>query len=292
MELGGDTLGLQSLQPPLHRPPACNAVTGSHAGVCGRVALCVLAVARVLHDDRTGLGQVPAAERFRAVAAQVCRHPASGRAAPEGVTGGIYLQLIRVFKDELDGPCQVLTGGLRTGTVDQGKGVVAHLGQLQSVGEAIVHGPHIDKTAASIANGESLTRGSLEEKHPRVLLGGINGFFFLGINIIEDRVPGLCMEVHRIYNLHGLVRVDMAVPSQPQVTQGVPTVIAAIRWKDQPAIAAKDGITHHIGYGRVGSIEGVPILRRKIRCQRLRPCGSGHLRSAAAGAQKQCGYGR
>lgn len=76
-----------------------------------------------------------------------------------------------------------------------------------------MHGPHIGKTAASIANGESLTRGSLEEKQPRVLLGGISGFFFLGLNIIEDRVPGLCMEVHRICNLHGLVRVDMAVPS-------------------------------------------------------------------------------
>ena len=69
VELGGDALGFQSLQPPLHRPPACNAVTGSHAGVCGRVALCILAVSCVLHDNRAGAGQITAAERFRAITA-------------------------------------------------------------------------------------------------------------------------------------------------------------------------------------------------------------------------------
>ena len=39
MELGGDALGLQSLQPSLHSTPACDAVIGSHAGIGGRVAL-------------------------------------------------------------------------------------------------------------------------------------------------------------------------------------------------------------------------------------------------------------
>ena len=194
-----------------------------------------------------------------------------------------------MFKDEGDRPRQILTGGLRAGAVDQSKGVVAHLAEFQGMGEAVVHGPHIGKTTAGIANGEPLTGGPLEEKQPCILLGGISRFFFIRINVVENRVPRLCMEVHRICNLYGLVRVDMAVPSQPQITQGISAVIAGIRREDQPAIAAKDRVACHIGYGRAGSIGGVPILRRKICCRQLRTCGSGHLRSAAAGAQKQRG---
>ena len=41
----------EQLQPPLHQPPAGNAVAVAHAGIGGRVKLAVFAVAGVLQDD-------------------------------------------------------------------------------------------------------------------------------------------------------------------------------------------------------------------------------------------------
>ena len=283
MELGGDALGLQSLQPPLHGTPACDAVIGPHAGIGGRVALCVLTVTRVLHDDRSGPGQIPAAEACRTIAAQICRHPRSGGAAPERVAGGIHFQLVRVFKNKCDSPRQILTGGLRARAVNQCKSVVAHFGQFQRMGETVVHGPDIGETAASVAYGKAFAGSTLEEKQSRVFLGGVSRFFLICINVIEDRIACFGVEVHIIYDFHGLVRVDIVVPSQPQVPQGISTVVASIYREDQPAIAAKDGIVYHIGYGGIGSIRSIYALRGKAACQWFRACGSGYLRSSAAG---------
>ena len=66
-------------------------------------------------------------EAFCAVAAKPCCHSCSCRAAPKGIIRSVYLQFFRMIKDKCDGSSEILTGSLRTRTVDQSKGVVAHL---------------------------------------------------------------------------------------------------------------------------------------------------------------------
>ncbi len=95
-----------------------------HAGEGGGIVLCVVAVAGVLHDDGAGAGQVVSAEGRRAVGAQPRRHPCPRRAAPEGVALQVHLEFLGVVRDEGDGRGQILAGGLGSGAVEEGKGIV------------------------------------------------------------------------------------------------------------------------------------------------------------------------
>ena len=126
-------------------------------------------------------------------------------------------------------------------------------------------------------------RLTLEEKQSCVFLVRVSRFFRFGINVIENRIACFGVKVHIIYDFHGFVRVDITVPSQPQVPQGISAIVAGIYREDQPAIAAKDGIVYHIRYGGIGSIRSIYALRGKAACQWFRACGSGYLRSSAAG---------
>ncbi len=56
-------------------------------------------------------------------------------------------------KDEADGSCQILAGGLCAGAVNESEGVVALLGKLQRMREAVVHRAYIGESAARIAYG-------------------------------------------------------------------------------------------------------------------------------------------
>ena len=261
----------QRLQTGLHDPPGGDAVGISHAGVGGGIVRGVLAQAGVLHDHRAGAGQIIAAEGCGAVGSQPGRHPCARRAAPQGVAGGVHLQLAGVVKDKGNGPGQILAGGLRPGTVDEGKGVVAHAGQLQGVRKAVVHGAHIGESASRVAHGEPRPRLPPEKEEPRILLGRIGGLLLVGINIIEDGLTGQSPLLQRVDNLHRLIGVDVAVVGQVQRPQGAAAVIAVVDGKKQPAVIPKGGIVPHRFDGRVHSkfsVQGQlpllhsPLLRR------------------------------
>ena len=78
-------------------------------------------------------------------------------------------------KDEADGSCQILAGGLCAGAVNESEGVVALLGKLQRMREAVLHGAHIGKGTACIADSEFLS-GDLKKNNPVSSLAGSAAF--------------------------------------------------------------------------------------------------------------------
>ena len=124
-----------------------------------------------------------------------------------------------MFKDKTNRPGQILTGGIPAGTVDEGKGVIAHFRKLQRVGKAVVHRAHIGKSAASIADGKLFAGISLEKEQARICLRRVGGFFRVGIDVIKDRFSGLGAAFHVIGDLHRLVGVNLRVPCEPQFSQ-------------------------------------------------------------------------
>ena len=64
MKLRVDPGLLHGFEPRLHDPPAGDAVPVTDTGIGGRITFGILAQSRVLHDDRTGTGQITAAKGF------------------------------------------------------------------------------------------------------------------------------------------------------------------------------------------------------------------------------------
>ena len=82
MKLRVDPGLLHGFEPRLHDPPVGDAVAVTVTGIGGLITFGLLAQSRVLHDDRTGTGQITAAKGFCTVRPQPRRHPRSCRAAP------------------------------------------------------------------------------------------------------------------------------------------------------------------------------------------------------------------
>ena len=108
-----------------------------------------------------------------------------------------------------DGLGQVGVGGV--GTVNEGEGVVAHSAQFQGVGEAVMHGPHVHE-AAGVDHGKFGPRLSPEQKQPCIPFGWVRLHLLLGVNGVKDLFPSGGPADHVIDDLHGLIRLDVAVP--------------------------------------------------------------------------------
>lgn len=223
--------------------------------------MAVLAVTGILHDDsRRARKRIPA-KPCRAIGTKVRRHAGACAAAPQGVALHINTQVFRMGKDKADGPGQILTGGLCAGTVDQREGIVAHLAQLQRMGEAVVHRPHIGKAAACIADGKLRSRLAPEEEQAGIPFGRICRLLRLSVDVEEDHIPGCGMVVHVVDDLHRLVRPDVAVPGQAQLPQGFAGIVPLVHGEDQAAIITKDRIVHHIRDGRICRIGSILCQR-------------------------------
>ena len=246
MKLRVDPGLLHGFESHLHDPPVGDAVPVTDTGIGGRIAFGILAQPRVLHDDRTGTGQITAAKGFCTVRPQPRRHSRSCRAAPEGVAIGVHFQFVRMVKDEADGSCQILTGSLCAGAINESEGVVALLGKLQRMREAVLHGPHIGKGTACIADGELLAGDSLEEKQSRILLGRFSRLFLVGVDVIEDGLAVRCPLSQGVHDLHRFVRVDVAVIGQPEIFQRIAAVIGILHRKQQPSVRAEHWVMLHI----------------------------------------------
>ena len=82
MKLRVDPGLLHGFEPRLHDAPVGNSISVTDTGIGGRIAFGILAQSRVLHDDRTGTGQIAAAKGFCTVRPQPRRHPCTCRTAP------------------------------------------------------------------------------------------------------------------------------------------------------------------------------------------------------------------
>ena len=151
-----------------------------------------------------------------------------------------------MVKDEADSSCQVLAGGLCAGAVNKSEGIIAFLGKLQRMREAVLHGTHIGKGTARIADGELLTGSSLEEKQSCIFFGRVSGLFLIGVDVIEDGLAVRCPLSQGVHDLQRFVRIDMAVVGQLKLFQSVAAVVGILYREQQPSVRAEHWSILHI----------------------------------------------
>ena len=151
-----------------------------------------------------------------------------------------------MVKDEADGSCQILAGGLCAGAINESEGVVALLGKLQRMREAVLHGPHIGKGTACIADSEFLAGDSLEEKQSCIFFGRVSRLFLVGVNVIEDGLAVRCPLSQGVHDLHRFVWINMAVVGQPEFFQSVAAVVGILYREQQPSVRAEHWSILHI----------------------------------------------
>ena len=151
-----------------------------------------------------------------------------------------------MVKDEADGSCQVLADGLCAGAINESEGVVALLGKLQRMREAVLHGAHIGKGTACIADGELLAGDSLEEKQSCIFFGRVSRLFLVGVDVIEDGLAVRCPLSQSVHDLHRFVRINMAVVGQLKFFQSVAAVIGILYREQQPSVRTEYWSILHI----------------------------------------------
>ena len=151
-----------------------------------------------------------------------------------------------MVKDEADGSCQVLAGGLCAGAINESEGVVALFGKLQRMREAVLHGPHIGKGTACIADGELLAGDSLEEKQSCIFFGRVSRLFLVGVDVIEDGLAVRCPLSQGVHDLHRFVWINMAAVGQLKFFQSVAAVVGILYREQQPSVRAEHWNILHI----------------------------------------------
>ena len=176
VELCIDPTGGHGIQTGFHDPPGGDAVCVSHTYESGRVFRRIFVQAGILYDDGTGPGQIVPAESCRTIASQPSCHPRPRRSAPQGVAAGVYSEFADMVKNENNRLGKILAGSLGPGAVNRCKGIVAMSGQLQRVGKAVVHSPHIGESTAGVAHSESGIRFTPEKEQTCILLVRVCAF--------------------------------------------------------------------------------------------------------------------
>ena len=117
-------------------------------------------------------------------------------------------------------------------------------GQLQRVGKAVVHSPHIGESTAGVAHSESGIRFTPEKEQTCILLVRVCCFLFGSINVVKNCLSGLCPRLQRIDNIQCLVGINVAVKSQPQIPQGPAAPVTVVRGKQQTAVISKSRVVY------------------------------------------------
>ena len=112
--------------------------------------------------------------------------------------------------------------------------------------EAVLHGTHIGKGSACIANGKLLAGCSFEEEKTRILLGWVSRLFLGCVNIVENGLSSFCPLSQGVHDLHRFVRIDVAVIGQPEFFQSVAAVIGILYREQQPSVRAEHWVMLHI----------------------------------------------
>lgn len=230
------------LRPALHRGPARNAVIPPHTAIGRGIIRGVIRVTRVLNHRGARARKIRFAEPARAIGRKGRGHPAARRTAPKRIAGSIHLEFLRVGEDEGNGPGEILHRGAATRPIDQSEGVVAFLGDLEGMGKAIMHRPDVDEAASCIANRELRPGIAAEKEEARVSFVVIGRLLFLAIDIKEDTLPGRSAGMEGIHDLHRLIGVDVGIPSQAQVPQRVPAIVALVHGEQKAPVVSKGGV--------------------------------------------------
>ena len=77
-----------------------------------------------------------------------------------------------------------------------------------------MHGTHIGEAASGIADCKLCTGITPEKEESCIFLCRVCHFFFIGVDIIKDGFSRSSAGPHIVCDLHGLVRIDVAVPGK------------------------------------------------------------------------------
>ena len=149
-----------------------------------------------------------------------------------------------------------------------------------------MHGAHIDKAAASVHNGKRSPFPAFEEKKARVLFAGVRRLFGNAVDIIKYRFILLRPLPKVIDNGCRLLGVDVTVPNESEVFQGVTAPVACMNGEKEPPVRFKNRRFHNLFDGRLlremSVHRRVPFLYGLLFLQRL-----ARLHVPAAGTKEQ-----
>ena len=114
-----------------------------------------------------------------------------------------------------------------------------------------MHRAHISEPTARIAHGKFHAGRALEEEQTRIALVGISVLLRFSVNIVKDGFAVQGAIAQGVHDLHGFVRINVAVPRQAQIAQRIAAEIARVHRKEQPPVIAEGGIVEHRLNGRI-----------------------------------------
>src|SRR5699024_3748310 len=109
--------------------------------------------------------------------------------------------------------------------------------------KTVLHSSYIGKAASGVADGKAGPRYPFEKEEASILLGGVSRLFSLGVDAKKDCLAVGCPVVEGVDDPYRLGGVDVAVPCQLQLAQGVPAVVPVIHREQQPAILPKHRVS-------------------------------------------------
>ena len=112
--------------------------------------------------------------------------------------------------------------------------------------EAVVHRADEHHSAARVAYRDLAVFIPFEEEQPRIAFRRISRLFRVRVYVAEDFIARLGVRFHIVCDLHGLVRVDMAVPRQIEVAERRSAVITLVYRKNQSSVVAERGIGYNV----------------------------------------------
>ena len=136
--------------------------------------------------------------------------------------------------DKSDCPRQILAGRLRAWAIDERKGIIALFRQLQRMGKAVVHGSHINKSAARIGNGKFFTGRSTEKEQTGILFRRVRRLFLLRVNVIKNLFSQCRLFSQIICYLNRPLGTDIGIPCEDisHIPQGQAVTDRSVGRKD------------------------------------------------------------
>ena len=108
--------------------------------------------------------------------------------------------------------------------------------------KAVVHSPYIGEGPARVADCEGRALLPLEEKQSGVRLGRVGGLLRVGVDVVKNCLSGPGAVLQRLDNLHGFIRVNVAVVGKTQLSQCFSAVVVVLHREKETAIVSKDRI--------------------------------------------------
>ena len=133
--------------------------------------------------------------------------------------------------------------------------------QVRRVVETVRHGPGVGEGSARAGHGEGCSRLASEEKEAGVLLCRVSSFLGVGGDVVEHRLARRCALMQRVDYLHGLIRVDVAVPGEAEGAERVAAHVPPLHGEEQPPVVSKNRVVYDLVYTRAGGVRAALSIR-------------------------------